>query len=889
MRVAGRTGFGRRAGLLRLLGLRGRLRRARRIGAGAGMLALAVPLAWPSGVGGQHLTVPSAGALPSGVVRLADWVTGDRPPALTVPEQQSGTASVKPHIVPFSASRNVKHATGHAPGKGAGQLSAWKAHAPSGAPGGTYTSGPALTGFNPATSTQVASGTTATSDLFKNADGSYTRQIFASPVNYQTLAGSWAPIDETLAAGADSRWQETANSPAASFAAGGDDKALGTLSGAGGADSVSFSLAGAVAVAGAASGSSVTYAGILPETGLTQTATATGIGESLALSSASAASSWVFPVTLKGLTASLTGGSVDFADSTGNIVWVLAPPAVWSGTASAPVPGSQAPSQPAWQLVTANGAQAVELALDASWLNAPGRVFPVTASWSLSAAASGSTYAESANGAAETADNSGSALLPSGTTTNTSGTFKDTDFLSFPSLGGLPAGEHVAEASLNLFDAYAAQCATAESVSAYQVTGSRPGRGPLTYPGPAYGTQDAQWTGTAPPAACSNTSDNPGQGGWISLPFSQAGLTLLNSGSATGTAFAVTPSQASSQQFDEFDSATAAASAESAPNIEVTMTTETPPQINSQYPPDNYNSPTLTPELIASGQDFNGASLQFVFTLYSSAGTKLATSGLISTGNWTVPSGDLSWGQSYYWTVQDYDGTDYSASPSAYFFSTPVPQPLITSQLSQNGAGPGFDPQTGDWTTSATDADVATVGPSLEITRDYNSQDPRLSEAFGGGWSSVLDMKVSPGQENGTGTTATQVVTYPDGEDVAFGLTSSGTYAAPPGRYSTLTAVSGGFTLTDKNDTVYTFTQSLGSNVYGITSIADALGRTETFGYNASNQITTITSASGRKLTVTWTSPSGAVYQHVGSVVTDDATAGNSSTAQNLVLHVLGG
>ncbi|HTU07623.1 MAG TPA: DUF6531 domain-containing protein, partial [Trebonia sp.] len=757
--------------------------------------------------------------------------------------------------------------------------------------------------------------------MFQNADGSYTQKIYASPVNYQTSSGSWAPIDETLAQGTGGRWQETANSPAVSFATTGNDKALGTLASADGSESASFSLTGAGDVIGSASGPSVTYAGILPDTDLTQTGTATGIGESLTLSSASASASWVLPLTLKGLTASLDGGSVDLTDSAGNVVWVIGPATISSGTANAPVPGSQAPSQPAWQLVTSGGAPALEMTLDSSWLDAPGRVFPVTADWSVSAATPGSTYAESENGTSETADNGGSALLPSGTTTNSDGTSKNIDFLSFPPLGGWPTGEHVVTASLNLFDVYAAQCSAATSVSAYQVTGARPGRGPLTYPGPSYGTQDAQWTGTAPSAACSNKTGDPGQGGWLSLQFGDAGLSLLNSGAAAGTAFAVTPSQTDAQSFKQFASANAASAPASAitgsastastnatlsataasvltaataasvpditgstePYLEVTATTETPPQIDSQYPPDNYNSPTLTPELLASGQDYNGATLQYKFSIYSSAGSPLANSGLITTGYWTVPAGDLAWGQSYYWTVQDYDGTDYSATPPAYFFSTPVPQPLITSGLSQNGSGPGFDAQTGDWTTSATDADVATVGPALEITRDYNSEDPRLSGAFGAGWSSVLDMKVSPGQASGSGTTATQIVTYPDGEDVAFGLISAGgtTYAAPSGRYATLTAISGGFTLTDKNDTVYTFTQSLGSSVYGITSIADAFGRTETFTYNASNQITTITSASGRTLTITWTSPSGAVYQHVASVVTNDATAGNSSTAQD--------
>ncbi len=249
-----------------------------------------------------------------------------------------------------------------------------------------------------------------------------------------------------------------------------------------------------------------------------------------------------------------------------------------------------------------------------------------------------------------------------------------------------------------------------------------------------------------------------------------------------------------------------------------------------------------------------------------------------------MPSGDLTWGQTYYWTVQDYDGVDTSTSGTTNYFSTPVPQPLVTSGLSQNENGPGYDAGSGDYTTSSTDAQVPTTGPALEITRDYNSQDPRLTGAFGAGWSSVLDMKVAPGQNNAAGTTATEVVTYPDGEEVAFGLTSSGAYVAPPGRYATLAAVTGGFTLTDKNDTVYTFKQALTAGGYGITSIADALGHTETFTWTSSSpfEITQITSASGRTLALTWVpaAPSGApFYPHVSQVVTQDVTPGADTTA----------
>ena len=134
MRVAGRAVSGRRFRLAGWLG-----RRVRRVATGTGMLALAVPLAWPSGAGGQHLNVPTASSVRSGVVRLADWVAGDAAPPPTVPVQQSGTAAGKPSLVPASATRGLTHVTGHAPGQGKGQLPHWAAHGPGGSAAGTFT------------------------------------------------------------------------------------------------------------------------------------------------------------------------------------------------------------------------------------------------------------------------------------------------------------------------------------------------------------------------------------------------------------------------------------------------------------------------------------------------------------------------------------------------------------------------------------------------------------------------------------------------------------------------------------------------------------------------------------------------------------------------------
>ncbi len=894
MRVAGRKGYGQRPGRLRRLVRR----QLRRTVTGVGVLALAVPLAWPSGAAGQHLAVPSASSVRTEMVRLADFVTGNGSPAPTVPVQQAGTAAGVRQRVPAAQTAGLKHTTGHAAGAGKGQLPAWPgAHGPGGSAKGTFTAGGAARGFDPATSTLVAADTTAQSDTYQNADGSLTRKVWSTPVNYQTASGSWAPLDDTLVRGTSGRWQAKANALTVSFAAAGSDKTLSTVAVPDGSEQVSFALSGAGNVAATASGSSVTYPGILPSTDATETALPNGMSESLILNSATAGTTWTFPLTLKGLTASVDGNTVELTDASGKVVGDIPPATATSGPVNLADPGAQASSTLTYQLGTLNGAPALQMTLDPAWLNAPGRVFPVTVDPTVNFDTQGTTFTQAENGTPQTGNNSGATLMRSGTIT-TSNTYSDIGLVGFSAIGTSYPNAHLTSASMKLFNAYASQCTSSASVSAYQVTSSWSPSTSLTYPGPSYGTLDAQWTGTAAADACANTSGLLGKGGWLTLPFNSAGVSLLNqwtSGSGSNWGFAVVTSQSNAnywKYFDTYNDGSVAGTqggdcvGDCRPYLQLTYSTtasDIPPQVNSQYPANNYNSPTLTPELMASGSDADNwpfSALQYNFSVYNSSGTQLANSGNIATPDWTVPAGLLSWGQTYGWTVQAYDGASYSAPPpAANSFSTPVPQPLVTSQLAQNPAGPGFNPQTGNWTTSATDAQVATAGPALEIVRDYNSADPRLSGAFGAGWSSVLDMKVSPGESGGAGT-ATQVVTYPDGEEVAFGLNANGTYSPPPGRFATLASVTGGFTLTDKNDTVYTFTQAAGTGVYAITSIEDALGRTETFTYNGSGQVTTVTAASGRTLTVNWTTPSGAAYSHVSSVVTNPATAGNSSTAQ---------
>ncbi len=209
-----------------------------------------------------------------------------------------------------------------------------------------------------------------------------------------------------------------------------------------------------------------------------------------------------------------------------------------------------------------------------------------------------------------------------------------------------------------------------------------------------------------------------------------------------------------------------------------------------------------------------------------------------------------------------------------------MPQPAITSSLSQNGDARGFNPATGNFTKSVTDAQVSGAGPALEVVREYNSRDFRTTGSFGTGWSSILDARATEGKDAGGNLTGV-VVTYPDGSQVGFGRNADGTFSPPSGRFATLRAITGGYSLTDKNATVYTFTQSLGSGAYGIYNVADANARAIYF-YWTAGQVTGIASAvSNRSLHFDWSTPAGAGSAHVVHAYTDPVQGSDWSTALN--------
>ncbi|MEW9532855.1 RHS repeat-associated core domain-containing protein [Microbispora sp. NPDC049125] len=222
---------------------------------------------------------------------------------------------------------------------------------------------------------------------------------------------------------------------------------------------------------------------------------------------------------------------------------------------------------------------------------------------------------------------------------------------------------------------------------------------------------------------------------------------------------------------------------------------------------------------------------------------------------WRPPAGSLKWATEYYWGIEASDGGGASVGSSWYLLLTGVEQPGITSNLAAGTDGREFNHMVGNYTTSQTDASVPGAGPSLSVSRSYNSLDPRTTGLFGAGWSTLYDMRL----EQETGLPATLLVTMPSGEQMRFADNGDGTFQPPPGEYLTLaTVAAGGWRLMDKSGISYVFDSS-----GRLSSLTDQHGRGLQLTYTTGNLSQVTSTPSGRHLTFTW---SGV---HVASVSTD--------------------
>ncbi|MYS21865.1 RHS repeat-associated core domain-containing protein [Streptomyces sp. DvalAA-14] len=802
------------------------------------------------------LSMPSLSSFTSWVKHPPHWKD--------IPRQHGGTAAGRSHRA-TAASTRARGGAGRKPGTSPHELAAYQPHAKSSEAGRSAVVG----GFSAKTSKRDAAASDATTTVYDNADGTRTRRVSQTPVNYRDPQGKWQPIDTKVRHGSDGRLHETANSVGVDFAAKSSDAALASFR-PDAQHTVSYGLQGAAKVAGTVAGSEVTYAGALPQTDLVVAPSNVGVKESVVLHSARAANSWTFPLALHGLTpVQVKDGSIELRDAAGKATARI--PRAYAYDAKVdPRSGDPTTTYAVdYQLLHTAAGTALKVTLDPSWLHDAARVFPVTVDPSIVDGWT-TTYAESgADG-----DHSFEQTVKVGS--YDSGTHSANSFVNHWYSGWDGSGVTVTAASLHLFDTWASTC-TAERFDVALVTSAWTPTGVTTYPGPSKGASIGNLTPSVP-HACANTAADRSVGDWVEVPLTTASIQGWVNGTTPDYGLAVYAATTDTLHWKQFGSFSDPALG---PYIEVTYTGTTPPQVYQQYPNDNADVYTTTPELTAWSGGANSqanTTTKYDFLVYDNTGAKIADSGMLATGDWTVPAGKLKWGQTYQWTVQSQDAGLLSEA-TWYALSVEVPQPLITSGLSQNSSDHGFDASIGNYTTDDTDASVSVVGPGLDVDRSYNSRDPRWTGAFGTGWSSVFDARATE-QYNAAGAVVSNVVTYPDGSQVGFGKNGDGSYTPPSGRFATFKAITGGYSLTDKDATVYAFTQSLGSGAYGITSVTDADGHALTFTWSGGH-ITTMTSVtSSRALHLTWQTPTGASAAHISSIATDLVDPQVSTSAQ---------
>ncbi|WP_051467498.1 DNRLRE domain-containing protein [Pseudofrankia saprophytica] len=199
---------------------------------------------------------------------------------------------------------------------------------------------------------------------------------------------------------------------------------------------------------------------------------------------------------------------------------------------------------------------------------------------------------------------------------------------------------------------------------------------------------------------------------------------------------------------------------------------------------------SLRPPLTLSGVDPDSGpspmSYQFQLCTGTDANSGTCwTSGWQASNSWSPPRDALAWGHVYYWRGQVKDGTHTS----------PWTQPLAFEPVNYNGDAGDFGwnpyvpsvaqvhPMTQNYTASVTDAVIKGAGPSMEVTRTYNSSDP-ADGIFGVGWTSSFDTAVTP-VPKGAGD---MQVRYGDGQRNVFGRGGDGTYDSPRGQYAFLQA-----------------------------------------------------------------------------------------------------
>ena len=205
---------------------------------------------------------------------------------------------------------------------------------------------------------------TPNSTTWAEPNGSRQVTITASPYQWETSAGNWEPIDNTLVAATGGGYQNKSNSFTVTLPA----TAGGALVVSSNTSSMSLKLKGTNAVDASVSGSTAVYSSALTDTDVHYDVTSNDMDETDVLNSASAPSNFMWNLSTKDLTPEAQrDGSINLYGPNNKLAFTIEAPSVKDAA------GIVGPAT-----MSLLGGDQVSVTIDPSWLKAPGRAFPVT-------------------------------------------------------------------------------------------------------------------------------------------------------------------------------------------------------------------------------------------------------------------------------------------------------------------------------------------------------------------------------------------------------------------------------------------------------------------------------------------------------------------------------
>ena len=194
---------------------------------------------------------------------------------------------------------------------------------------------------------EALSDRTEYAQVFANPNGTFTYRVAPAPQRVRRADGTWTAVDTVLRHEPDGTVAPGA-SPAGLVMSGGGTGPLFSVSRAGGR--LSFTWPDGPLPAPLLSGSSATYASVLPGVDLRLTATKTGVSEVLVVRDGGAAanpalSSIAFGLTATGLTIGAdAAGNLSAADASGAALFDAPAPRAWDSAGGDSGPGAPGPA-----------------------------------------------------------------------------------------------------------------------------------------------------------------------------------------------------------------------------------------------------------------------------------------------------------------------------------------------------------------------------------------------------------------------------------------------------------------------------------------------------------------------------------------------------------------